>query len=423
MKPGRLLQVLPLALALACAAAYANPAAVKTTESREPVSVNDKPNISIATLARIRTTIPTNEKLGTLEDGIFCATRGTFLMNQKFWPVLQRGAVRGFRDEMTKAGYPNPFKDQSAFDDDKKPSDPGDFQVGLTVRKFEVNVCNRSGDQWGGAYVEAKWELYSKKARKVVFDVVTEGSYQNTGPEKMRFDELLQRAFAVATRNMLAEKKFADILTGAVVLPVAEAPAGSDVVLHRAAQAPQGGVASNVTLLRVAVVTVDTGKGTGSGFFISPEGHLLTNHHVVGDTKFVKIKLATGRELIGEVLRTDPQRDVALVKTEPIGVQPLPIRNTEPNVGEDMYVIGSPLGDRLNGTLTKGVLSGHRTLNEQRFIQSDVAILPGNSGGPLLDSSGAVVGITALGLASGMANLNFFIPIGEALSKLSVKVE
>ena len=74
--------------------------------------------------------------------------------------------------------------------------------------------------------------------------------------------------------------------------------------------------------------------------------------------------------------------------------------------------------------LTRGILSGYRTINNLRFLQSDVAILPGNSGGALLEKAGQVIGITVAGLgAKGLAGMNFFIPIEDALSKLSLQVK
>jgi len=128
--------------------------------------------------------------------------------------------------------------------------------------------------------------------------------------------------------------------------------------------------------------------------------------------------------LLGEVLRSDKNRDVALIKTEPIAVHPIMISDSEPNVGEEVYVLGSPLGDKFNTTLTRGILSGYRTLEEKRYLQSDVAILPGNSGGPLLDAKGSVIGISVAGLgAKGIAGMNFFIPIGDALAKLNIELE
>jgi len=127
--------------------------------------------------------------------------------------------------------------------------------------------------------------------------------------------------------------------------------------------------------------------------------------------------------LIGEVQRVDAARDVALVKTEPAGVQPLPVRLTDAAIGEDVYALGSPLGDAFNTTLTKGIVSGVREIRNQSYLQSDVAILPGNSGGPLLDKSGQVIGITVMGLgAKGMAGMNFFVPVADALNKLDLQI-
>jgi S1-C subfamily serine protease len=408
-----------LPLALACAGAVADPAPVKKVDVRQPISVAGQPNVYPALLARVRTNIAANERLGELQEGLFCRSRGTFSMNKKLWEIVVRAAARAFRTEMTGAGHPRPGQSASVFED--KPA-PTEFDLGMMVQKLQINVCTKTGEALGGVYVEAKWELYAKKARKVVFDVVTEGSYQNDTPEKIGFGEMIERAFAAATRNMLAEQKVSDYLTGVLAPQVGDVAAASETVVRGTARTPEGGVARNATLLRAAVVTVEAGAGTGSGFFISSDGYLITNQHVVGDAKFVRIKLATGRELVGEVLKTDRERDVALLKTEAAGVESLSVRNTAPNIGEDVFAIGSPLGERFSGSLTRGVLSGHRTLGELRYLQSDVAVLPGSGGGPLIDSSGSVVGISARALDSGRANLNLFIPIGEALTKLSVRI-
>ena len=90
--------------------------------------------------------------------------------------------------------------------------------------------------------------------------------------------------------------------------------------------------------------------------------------------------------------------------------------------GETVYAIGSPLGEALQNTMTKGIVSANRVQGGQAFIQSDVAVTHGNSGGPLLDEKGRVIGITDWGIGSdsGNLNLNFFIPIGEALKALAL---
>jgi S1-C subfamily serine protease len=176
--------------------------------------------------------------------------------------------------------------------------------------------------------------------------------------------------------------------------------------------------------IRAFVVTVFAGGGHGSGFFISEKGLLLTNEHVVRTAKLVKIKLTTGREILGEVLHTDARRDVAIVKVEEENMFPLPVRKKPLTNGEEVYAVGTPLSEKFNTTISRGIVSGFRDMDNQKYIQSDVNILPGSSGGPLLDQSGNVVGISVKGVFRGGAstNLNFFIPITSAMQSLNITV-
>jgi S1-C subfamily serine protease len=176
------------------------------------------------------------------------------------------------------------------------------------------------------------------------------------------------------------------------------------------------------TDLRRAVATVVVEGGHGSGFFVGGAGHLITNAHVVEGLHFVTVRLVTGRELVGEVLRRDPERDVALVRVEE-AVPGLPVRGPEPNVGEEVYAVGAPLEKALHTTVSRGIVSAYRTDPKgQRLIQGDVNVLPGNSGGPLVDDRGNVVGLTVSGrLLDGVpSGINFFIPIHDALDRLHV---
>lgn len=168
------------------------------------------------------------------------------------------------------------------------------------------------------------------------------------------------------------------------------------------------------------MATIFSGAGSGSGFFVSADGYLLTSQHVVGDAKFVKVKIGSGRELLGEVLRSDAGRDVALVKTEAVALTAMEIASDEPHAGAEVYALGSPLGQQLAGTVTHGVFSSTREFNGHRWLQSDVRILPGSSGGPLLGADGSVIGIATLVVDEGLAGINFFVPISEAMSVLKI---
>jgi S1-C subfamily serine protease len=177
--------------------------------------------------------------------------------------------------------------------------------------------------------------------------------------------------------------------------------------------------------LQAAVVTIKLDGGHGSGFFISKDGYLLTNHHVVTDNKFVTVKLTTGRELPGEVVRSHARRDIALVKVNETNMAALALRLNSPEVASELYAVGTPQWENLSTTITKGIVSAYRTQDDLTFIQSDVAVHQGSSGGPVVDRSGNVISVTVLGKLdrSGRAmDANYSIPIADALKFLAVEL-
>jgi serine protease Do len=160
--------------------------------------------------------------------------------------------------------------------------------------------------------------------------------------------------------------------------------------------------------------------GSGSGFMISADGYLLTNHHVVNGADDIQVVLSDKRELTGKLIGSDQLSDVALVKIEGSGFTFLPIGNVEKlRVGDWVVAIGSPFG--LEQTVTKGIVSAKNRDIERLipFIQTDAAINSGNSGGPLLNLKGEVVGINSMLLASAMSGgfqgISLSIPIDEAM--------
>ena len=161
-------------------------------------------------------------------------------------------------------------------------------------------------------------------------------------------------------------------------------------------------------------VVILAGDEMGSGVLITADGYLLTNEHVAGP-RTVTVRWPDGGETAGEVVRGDTRRDVALMKVASAKRRPLAIRRPPVDLGETVYAIGTPRPTPPD-TLTRGVVSATRKLDGQTFIQSDVAITHGNSGGPLLDEKGAVVGLADLTVdASNGSTINFFIPIDDAL--------
>ncbi len=159
-------------------------------------------------------------------------------------------------------------------------------------------------------------------------------------------------------------------------------------------------------------------RGVGSGFFISSDGFLLTNHHVVEGADEIYVTLTDKREFKGRLIGSDKRTDVALVKVEATGLPRLTVGDSiKLRVGEWVLAIGSPFG--LENTVTAGIVSakGRDTGEFLPFIQTDVAVNPGNSGGPLINMAGEVVGINSqiYSRSGGFMGISFAIPIDEAI--------
>jgi serine protease Do len=159
--------------------------------------------------------------------------------------------------------------------------------------------------------------------------------------------------------------------------------------------------------------------GAGSGFIVSPDGVILTNAHVVRDADEVTVKLQDRREYRAKVLGSDPKTDVAVLKIDAKNLPVVPVGNSRNlQVGEWVLAIGSPYG--LESSVTAGVVSAKgRSLpgDQVPFIQTDVAVNPGNSGGPLFNTRGEVVGINSqiYSQTGGYQGLSFAIPIDVAV--------
>jgi S1-C subfamily serine protease len=158
-------------------------------------------------------------------------------------------------------------------------------------------------------------------------------------------------------------------------------------------------------------------QGTGSGFILSSDGHIITNAHVVEGADTVTVTLKDGREFDGRVVGVDVVTDVAAIKIEAADLPTVTLGSSENLIpGQWAIAIGNPLG--LDNTVTAGIISATGRSSTQvgvpdrrvRFIQTDAAINPGNSGGPLLNDQGEVIGINTA-IRANAQGLGFAIPI------------
>jgi S1-C subfamily serine protease len=168
-------------------------------------------------------------------------------------------------------------------------------------------------------------------------------------------------------------------------------------------------------------------SGQGSGFVLNKEGLILTNNHVIDNAQRIEVTLSDKHKYKAQLVTADKSHDLALLRIDAPNLIPATLAETSSGliVGQRVYAIGNPFG--LNGTMTRGIISAIRSIRGPQgnpiedAIQTDASVNPGNSGGPLLNSHGEVIGITTVIASNGAdqsAGIGFAIPINTAKAVL-----
>ncbi|HEY3695933.1 S1C family serine protease [Phenylobacterium sp.] len=320
-----------------------------------------------------------------------------------------------FNEELAKVGYIK--LNASSLFEETSPTE--EYQVGLRITNIKSYACANIMDKINETMlIDAEWQIYDPVKREVMARVQTSGGAKLSLTRLSDVQFLLLAAVRENTRALLADTSFRQVILSAADSPSAPSISGPITLAGAKAATPRP-----ISDVAGSVVALFTGAAMGSGFLVSKDGFLITNHHVVGSAKTVRVRWSDGFETTGEVIRADRRRDVALVKTDPHGRPPLALQRGAPTVGDRVFAVGTPLKESLQNTVTQGIVSANRMINGFAFIQSDVVVDHGNSGGPLLDERGRVIGITEMTLSDDdtQRGLNAFIPIGDALDFLALK--
>lgn len=183
---------------------------------------------------------------------------------------------------------------------------------------------------------------------------------------------------------------------------------------------------THVSNLQEAVqssVTVLDERGHGSGFVISPEGHIITNYHVVSGGKPMTVRMNDGEEYPAEVIRVSKIHDLALLKIKASGLLPFRLKDDHNiAVATDIYAIGTPSSQDLSQTISRGIISGiRRGEGGKNLIQTDASVNPGNSGGAIVDKNGLVLGVVSSKLEGySIEGVAFGIPAYEIMEKMKI---
>ena len=202
---------------------------------------------------------------------------------------------------------------------------------------------------------------------------------------------------------------------------LASAGEWTDLLVVQACDAPLRQLPRDTEALLEATLIVQRDDVSGSAVLISPDGFALTTAHVVGRAGRVEVVRHDGGRQAARVVRVDEVHDVALVKLD--GTVPCARPWLErPVLGSDVYVLGSPGGEVLSFSVSKGIVSGFREANGRHFLQMDASVNPGSSGGPVVDMHGRVVGLASWKVTGGgTEGLAFAVPTDTVVTALDLQ--
>lgn len=399
--------------------------------AHQAIEVPDGKDTKPIMLRKMIAKLPRGTEIGAIKGGLGCMNVGKLAWRSGKMNVGDDEFTSIFFEELKRLNY-NVVGDPTDMFEDKRGT--AEIAIGGLITSIHVDICYPMmgwGDVSNGnanATITVEWQIYNTLDKKTIYKTAASGAGSAKFSAGMA-NEALYLAFGNAVRGLLADQKFHEHVVekdpSAPAGPLTEisssspGPAPSPVTLSTKA-APGKNQAKTVADAQKSVVVIQMGGSSGSGFLISDSGYILTNHHVVDGKKNVRIVFSDGSKIEGQVLRSDAKQDVALVQIASTPFRGLALRTEDLPVGSDVYAIGAPKG--MQGTVSKGVVSSYRENKRGRWLQSDTSVNPGNSGGPLVDAQGRVVGICSWGLrGDGTQGLNFFIPISDALKTMNIQ--
>lgn len=386
-----------------------------------PINVQAK-NFPVFGVAKIESEILPGTSIGGMYDTMAMMKTVDHLADGHIVGKNPEYYINAVREELELAGYE--ISGSGVFfgyDDDWKAR----FLVGGRITKAEYNSYTPGAGNFSEAGVIVAWEIYDKQVRKVVYKEKIPGYSRNEKTWNLAWDKFLTLAFRNSFKTLLAKKEFIDFFAKYISESGTYEEGGAPINFYKA----KAGESREIDIEEVnkASVAIKTESGHGSGFIINPEGYAVTNYHVVAGRNIFDALLKGGKPIDAQVIRTNPDKDLALIKLVGEEYDYLPLGDSrEAKVGDVVYVVGTPLDLDYANSLTKGVLSGIRKDKKLgiTYLQTDAAVNLGNSGGPLINMQGEVVGVVSQRLfASEAEGLAFAISIDDAKKYLNLKEE
>jgi serine protease Do len=317
--------------------------------------------------------------------------------------------------ELNNFGY-NTTKQGKLFAEDQSTSPK--LLLGANLKSLDY----KSNIQWTTAnntcIMEIEWQVFNRIRNKVIFNQTTIGSFT-------RIDGSAQLVIRESFREALINLLNMDTMEKIVMMQdkstnLDDSKNQKAISIKNVSIINYKTRADMINNTTKSTVTIKTEDGFGSGFVISENGYIITNDHVINGEKSVMVIFDNGLSLPAEIIYTNEGHDIALLKVVGSGYKPLRLGNSDNiSVGTDVFAVGTPKNLTLGQTVTRGIVSAKRKFDERDFIQTDATVHPGNSGGPLVNEKGEVIGINTYKF-NGAEGLNLAIPINVAIEKLNI---
>lgn len=414
----RLLQISLLGAFVLAVCGCATSSGIPASQTLTPESVSG--GTEPITFTRLVVRVPAGTEIGGHHRGLLKIRHDTYTWGGDISVASDQFKVIA-SETMEEYGFSVLGGDNLLFGDDE--SAQATYQIGGTIQDLRYNTYGfLAGDNAEG-WMKVEWQLNNALQDQVVFTDTTTGAAEHddagTGAAS------LKEAFRVALTNLLANEEFASLVRA----PGDSLQTGQAAATTRRMTACRSPVATNLPQETEdafqAAPLVRVGDSHGSGVVISPAGYLLTAAHVVSGVERARVRFRSGLELGAEVIARDPPQDIALLKLPGSGHGCLPLSDASPApVGSDVFAIGAPASEDLSFSLSRGVVSGHREMDGYSFLQTDASLNPGNSGGPLLNRQGEVIGIVSFKIAGQLfEGLGFGVPPSAIEPRLGLQFE
>lgn len=398
-----------------------------------------KPSVSKLTFDSINPLIGFDKLLAIFEDG---EQVGSYTnLDGKVEPVIWEGSVKlgnssfekSFYQRMTDYGFETPIKKGSKlFSDSENQRMLPRYTIGAQIVGYDIQI-NETDDKSFGAgkllvkiRLKIEWKVFDKSIDEVVYTYINEGVVRKREWYSTSGKDIALHAFDMALIDFAENSDFYSLIKSRK-----DSRIDTHIITEKKAiqlsvvkSMEFGKLSEMIQYCSKACVTIVTDAGHGSGAFIGKDGYIVTANHVVQDVNKIDIIMSNGVELAAQVISSDLANDVALLKVAGSGFQPLSISTEMIGLGEEVITIGTPADIEFGQSVSKGMISGKRIVEGQDYIQIDMSVSPGNSGGPLLNSNGEVIGIVRSKIiGNGIEGIGFAIPIKSVIESLGIIYE